>query len=216
MVQLGSQVARALLLRAFAKRGPPDDALENLGAALHALHARRRTDLGRRRHPVHPPGSTPITVALTLCGLYGLCGGSISGNAYNPAGQVAFTLAIFGCVDARLLATGQTPFFVLASASSAFAGILVLFTRVQARAVLEGFDIRFENTALMAALERRSAEAEEARTRAEQANRVKSQFLAAAKPRSAATAPRPVPLFGLAARPGVRRRSRPNGRRHPE
>jgi signal transduction histidine kinase len=57
---------------------------------------------------------------------------------------------------------------------------LVLFTRVQAKAVLEGFEIRFENVALVAALEVRSAEAEEARARAEQANRVKSQFLAAA------------------------------------
>jgi signal transduction histidine kinase/ActR/RegA family two-component response regulator len=179
VVQLVSQVARALLLRAFAKSEPPDDALETWARryTLYMLGAGLIWGLSALLF-IHP--STPITVALTLCGLYGLCGGSISGNAYNPAGQVAFTLAIFGCVDARLLATGQTPFFVLAAASSAFAGILVLFTRVQAKAVLEGFDIRFENTALVAALERRSAEAEEARTRAEQANRVKSQFLAAA------------------------------------
>jgi signal transduction histidine kinase/ActR/RegA family two-component response regulator len=179
VIQLGSQLARALLLRAFAKREPADEELEVWARryTLYMLGAGLIWGVAAILF-IHP--ATPITVALTLCGLYGLCGGSISGNAYNPAGQVAFTLAIFGCVDARLFATGQTPFFVLAVASSAFAGILVLFTRVQAKAVLEGFDIRFENVALVAALEARSAEAQEARARAEQANRVKSQFLAAA------------------------------------
>jgi signal transduction histidine kinase len=178
VVQLASQVARALLLRAFSRRASDDD-LEVWARryTIYMLGAGLIWGLSAFLF-IHP--ATPITIALTLCGLYGLCGGSISGNAYNPAGQIAFTGAIFGCVDVRLIETGQASLLVLALASSAFAGILVLFTRVQARAILEGFEIRFENTALLSALEQRSAEAEEARARAEEANRIKSQFLAAA------------------------------------
>ena len=122
----------------------------------------------------------PITVALTLCGLYGVSGGSVPGNAYNPQGLYAFIGAIFGLVMIRFLLIGQYAYDVLGLASIGYSGILVMFCRVQNRELKEGFAIRFENSRLLAALEVEKAEAEAARGRAEKANLAKSQLLAAA------------------------------------
>ena len=124
--------------------------------------------------------SQPITVALTLCGLYGVSGGSVPGNAYNPQGLYAFIGAIFGLVMIRFLLIGQYAYDVLGLASIGYSGILVMFCRVQNRELKEGFAIRFENSRLLAALEVEKAEAEAARGRAEKANLAKSQLLAAA------------------------------------
>ncbi len=122
----------------------------------------------------------PITVALTLCGLYGVTGGSVPGNAYNPQGLYAFIGAVFGLVMLRFLLIGQYAYDVLGLASIGYSGILVMFCRVQNRELKEGFAIRFENRRLLAALEVEKAEAEAARARAEKANLAKSQLLAAA------------------------------------
>ena len=122
----------------------------------------------------------PITVALTLCGLYGIAGGSVPGNAYNPSGLFAFVGAIFGMVMLKMLLVGQYEYIVLGLASIGYALILVMFCRVQHRELRGGFAIRFENRRLMAELEIEKAEAEAARARAEKANLAKSQLLAAA------------------------------------
>lgn len=122
----------------------------------------------------------PITVALTLCGLYGVSGGSVPGNAYNPQGLYVFVGSIFGLVMLRFLLIGQYAYDVLGLASIGFSLIMVMFCRVQNRELKEGFAIRFENRRLLAALEVEKAEAEAARARAEKANLAKSQLLAAA------------------------------------
>jgi signal transduction histidine kinase/ActR/RegA family two-component response regulator len=122
----------------------------------------------------------PLTVALTLCGLYGLAGGSVPGNAYNPSGLFVFLAAIFGLILIRMLIIGEYGYVVLGLASVGFAMILAMFCRVQNRALKDGFAIRFENRRLLAELEVEKAEAEEARGRAEKANLAKSQLLAAA------------------------------------
>ena len=122
----------------------------------------------------------PVTVALTLCGLYGISGGSVPGNAYNPVGLIAFIGAIFGVVMVRMLLLEDYGHVVLGVASLCYAGILASFCRVQAREIREGFAIRFENRRLLAALEVEKGDAEAARTRAEKANLAKSQLLAAA------------------------------------
>jgi len=61
-----------------------------------------------------------------------------------------------------------------------FAMIQVFFVRDNERVVRESFAIRYENERLLAALERERQEVLFARDRAEEANRAKSQFLAAA------------------------------------
>ena len=122
----------------------------------------------------------PVTVALTLCGLYGISGGSVPGNAYNPVGLWVFIGSIFGLVMLRMLIIGQYDYNVLGLASLGYSGILIMFSRVQHRALNEGFAIRFENRRLLAELEVEKTEAQDARGRAEKANLAKSQLLAAA------------------------------------
>jgi signal transduction histidine kinase/ActR/RegA family two-component response regulator len=125
-------------------------------------------------------GEKPITLALTLCGLYGIAGGSVPGNAYQPSAIYAFVGSIFGAVALKMAMVHDFDHIVLGLASFAFAGILFMFCRVQHRTLIEGFAIRFENAELLEALKVQTAEAEAARLRAEQANLAKSQFLAAA------------------------------------
>ena len=122
----------------------------------------------------------PITEALTMCGLYGIAGGSVPGNAYHPPGLYGFVGVIFGAVMLRMIAIGDLPHLGLGAASLFFALIMALFCRVQYRTLTEGFRIRFENEALVEELREQKSVAEEARHRAEQANLAKSQFLAAA------------------------------------
>src|SRR5699024_9392331 len=86
----------------------------------------------------------------------------------------------FGSVLARMLLEGDLGHVALGVASICYAGILILFCRVQARTLDDGFRIRFENSALLDELVVQKGEAEDARRRAEQANLAKSQFLAAA------------------------------------
>jgi signal transduction histidine kinase/ActR/RegA family two-component response regulator len=122
----------------------------------------------------------PESVALTLCGLYGISGGSVGGNAYVPASVYLFVAGICGCVMAEMLRIGTYPYIVLGLASTAFGAIMVMFTRVAHRTALEDFRIRFENAELLEQLRVEKASADEARAQAEQASLAKSQFLAAA------------------------------------
>lgn len=178
-VQLVSQIWREALRRRFFAQAPADARLEPWArrSALYmaAAGAIWGTTILLFAHPAQP-----ITVALTLCGLYGISGGSVPGNAYNPAGLYAFVGTIFAFVLVRLLAIGDFDYAVLGFASVGFALIMIGFCRVQARAIGKSFRIRFENEELLAALAREKAEADAARAKAESASLAKSQFLAAA------------------------------------
>jgi two-component system, sensor histidine kinase len=178
-VQLLSQVGRETLRRRFFARAPADDELEPWARRSALYMGVAGAIWGSTMLLFAHPGQ-PITVALTLCGLYGISGGSVPGNAYNPAGLYAFVGTIFAFVLARLLAIGDFDYAVLGFASVGFALIMIGFCRVQARAIGESFRIRFENEELLAALAREKAEADAARTKAESASLAKSQFLAAA------------------------------------
>lgn len=178
-VQLTTQVLREALLRAWNRSVVADEDLPRWAHAYTAYMALAGLVWGATMFLFAHPAA-PITVALTLCGLYGISSGSVPGNAYNPPGIHAFVGLIFTAVLARLLLVGGWDYAVLGFASAGFGAIMILFGRVQARTVAEGFRIRFENVALLEALHERTAEAEEARHRAEQANLSKSQFLAAA------------------------------------
>jgi len=122
----------------------------------------------------------PISLALTMCGLYGIAAGSVPGNAYNPPGVYLFLGLIFGLVMTRMAMIGDGGHIALGIASILFVGIMVLFCRVQHRTLMDGFLIRFENADLLEQLKVQKKDAEDARMRAEQASLAKSQFLAAA------------------------------------
>ena len=178
-VQLASQLLRELLIRAWRRRAPPDDEVGRWAQLYTAFMLLTGTIWGATiflfAHPAEP-----ITVALTLCALYGVGGGSVPLQAYNPPSLYALVGPIFAAVLVRLLATGEFGYIMLGIASAAFAVIMVAVCRVQARTLDEGFRIRFENLALVEALTVEKAAAEKARHEAESASLAKSQFLAAA------------------------------------
>ncbi len=122
----------------------------------------------------------PITVALTMCGLYAIAGGSVPANAYHPPGIYRLVGAIFGAVMLRMIMLGELPYLELGVASVVFALMMAAFCRVQYRILVRGFGIQFENAALVEELRAQKTAAEEERHKAEQASLAKSQFLAAA------------------------------------
>jgi signal transduction histidine kinase len=180
-VQLATQVFRLWLVARYRKIPADDDGTRlERAARLNTLYMLIAGVAWGSTAFLFMNPREPITVALTLCGLYGISGGSVPGNAYNPSGLYAFVGAIFGLVMLRFLLIGQYAYDVLGLASIGYAAILFGFCRVQNRELREGFAIRFENRRLLAELEVEKAEAEAARGRAEKANLAKSQLLAAA------------------------------------
>lgn len=122
----------------------------------------------------------PITIALVMCCLYSIAAGSVPANAYNPPGIYALVAGIMGPVVLRLVGTGQLEYVLLGTASGLYGVAMAGMCRVQARAITEGFQIRFENESLLVQLRKQTEAAEAARLQAESANLAKSQFLAAA------------------------------------
>lgn len=177
--QVATQLAREGLRRAWHRRAPDDAALVPWVHAYTALMALAGLLWGASivlfAHP-----DQPITVALTLCGLFGMSGGAVAGQAYNPPGLYALIWLTFGTVLVRLVATEDTGYVVLGITCGTFGLAMTAFGRVQAGVLREGFRIRFENQALVEALTVQKAEAEDARRQAELASLAKSQFLAAA------------------------------------
>ncbi len=171
-VQLLTQVARAGLLVAYRRAAPAGEALRPWAMAYTAYMFVAGLVWGATIVLFSVPAQ-PVTVALTLCGLYGISAGSTPGNAYNLPGCYAFVGTIFAVVLVRMLLWGDFGHVVLGFASALFALIMVMFARVQNRVLRDGFAIRFENVQLL-------AETRLARERAEAANLAKSQFLAAA------------------------------------
>ena len=178
-VQLSTQIAREGLLQAYRRARPSPEALPHW-ARFYTLYMGCAGMVWGSTIFLFARPAEPITVALTLCGLFGIAGGSVPANAYNPPGLYAFVGLIFSFVLVRMMTVGTTGYPALGVAAVGFAAILILFCRVQARTIRDGFRIRFENRALVAELTIQKAEAEEARRAAEQANLAKSQFLAAA------------------------------------
>ncbi len=122
----------------------------------------------------------PLAVAFTLCGLYGITGGAVPGNAYNKPAVMAFIWPVFSAVMLKLAWSGRLDFIALGLASMAYAGILTMFCRVQHVSIRDALRVRFENQELLAQLAVEKADADAARHRAEVASLAKSQFLAAA------------------------------------
>ena len=180
-VQIGTQLYRAWLLARYRRIPDEEDGARlERAARANSLYMLMAGLVWGSTAFLFMRADAPITVALTLCGLYGIAAGSVAGNAYNPSGLYLFVWTIFVAVMARMIVFGDYGHIVLGIASLCFAGIMTMFCRVQTRAIREGFAIRFENRRLLAALEIEKAEADAARARAEQSHLAKSQLLAAA------------------------------------
>jgi len=178
-IQGATQLWRELLIRAW-RRQTRDDAALGPWADRYTVYMVVTGCLwGSTIYLFAHPGQ-PITLALTLCCLYAVSAGSVPGNAYNPHGLYALVGFMFAPIVVRLIALGSLQYTLLGVASGLYAVTMMAFCRVQARTIDDGFRIRFENRALLDALQIQKADAEDARHRAELANLAKSQFLAAA------------------------------------
>jgi signal transduction histidine kinase/CheY-like chemotaxis protein len=178
-VMVMTQVGRESLIRAWRRRTRDDAELEPW-PRYYTLYMVFTGLLWGSTIFLFAHPDQPITVALTMCCLYSIGAGSVPANAYNPPGLYALVGFMFVPIVVRLLATGRLEYILLGVASGLYAVAMAGMCRVQARTLDEGFRIRFENTALLAALTVQKAEAEKARQKAELASLAKSQFLAAA------------------------------------
>jgi signal transduction histidine kinase/CheY-like chemotaxis protein len=179
VVAITAQLLRQALRWVFYRQQPEDAALGGW-ARLYAANAALIGMAWGASFFLFAHPTQPVTVALTLCCLYSIASGSTPSHAYYPPSLYALVVPVFAAVLIRLLATGQFGYVLLGLASALYALTMVAFCRAQARTLDEGFQIRFENQALVEALTVQKAEAEEARRKAELASLAKSQFLAAA------------------------------------
>ncbi len=176
---LTAVMARWGVARVFLGKDRPDDTLKRWGD----LYALSMTGIGAMYGVsfllfAHP--DRPITVALTLGALYSVAAGSTPSSAYYPKAIFGAVVPSYGALLGKLLLTGQFEYILLGAASALYGVTMILYCRVQARTLREGFAIRFENAQLVEQLRQETAIADEARGAAEQANLAKSQFLAAA------------------------------------
>jgi signal transduction histidine kinase/ActR/RegA family two-component response regulator len=170
---------RWMLARSFARRAPPDAQLGRW-AGRFTLIMMGSGLLWGLSFLLFAHLDRPITVALTLACLYSIASGSTPSMAYHPPTLYVLVVPIFTSVLAKTLAAGEFSYALLGIASALYGLTMIAFCRVQARTIEDGFRIRFENVELLDQLRQRTAEAEEAKSQAEQASLAKSQFLAAA------------------------------------
>lgn len=179
VVQTGVQVFREVLIRAW-QRHATDESEYQRWANFHVLYMAVTGILWGATMFLFAHPDEPITVALTLCCIFGVTSGSVASQAYNPPSLYAMLLPTFAAVVIRLFATGSFAYILLALASAGFSVMMSRFCRAQFGEIAEGIRIRFENVKLVEALTVEKAEAENARQQAESASLAKSQFLAAA------------------------------------
>jgi len=116
---------------------------------------------------------------LTMILVSWTAGGVATAAAYSRA-FYAFVAPALLPISALWAMTGRLENIVLAVLVVLCSLILVFFVRDNERVVRESFAIRYENERLLEALERERQEVVLARDRAEESNRAKSRFLAAA------------------------------------
>lgn len=121
-----------------------------------------------------------LPLALIAACLAGRATISIMTHAYFPPALNAFAVPIFGMLALRYSLDGGYNNAALGVMWIAVLGYVLLFVDRQARAVATQIRLRCENEQLVDELKHQNALAEQARARAEEANRSKSRFFAAA------------------------------------
>lgn len=122
----------------------------------------------------------PFAVASFLTVLALICAGNIAAQScYLPAVYAFLSLAVPPAA-LRLALFPEPQYLPVAFTVAMFFLFMVAYARVQSRQIGEAIRLRLENLTLIEALRAQTEQAERLRERAEQANRAKSQFLAAA------------------------------------
>ena len=121
-----------------------------------------------------------LTLGLISACLAGRATLSIITHAHFPPALHAFNVPIFGMLALRYVTLGGYSNAALGVMWIAVLGYVLLFVDRQSRAVVAQIRLRYENEQLVEQLQRQNVLAEQARARAEEANRSKSLFFAAA------------------------------------
>ena len=128
---------------------------------------------------MYVPGS-PEYQALLLVALFALSTAAVPLIGRHLPSLYAFVLAVLVPVIMRLALEGGTIRILLATISALVMYGIFLFGRELNRTIIESVRRGYENVALIEQLTEQKAQAEAARKEAEEANRMKTRFLAAA------------------------------------
>jgi signal transduction histidine kinase len=115
-----------------------------------------------------------------LVAAYGISSGATAPNAYHPPAMIAFLAATLLPVLGRVLAEGGLVYGVVGVSLVMQVGLMILFGLSMSKQLRASIRMRYENDGLIEQLREKSAIAEAAQRKAEQASLAKSQFFAAA------------------------------------
>jgi two-component system, sensor histidine kinase len=163
---------RALLVRTYAKRNPPDREAPRWGNYFAASTLIAGVVWGFAGIFFIVPDSTPHQVFI-LTVIIGLAAGSVITTSYWLPSFYAYALASVGLMIVNMFSKGTPIWVSLGALSTIFLLLVLRMGHVSNRNIRESIRLRFENLELIEKLR-------EQKTQAEQANRAKTQFLASA------------------------------------
>ncbi|MBI4754606.1 MAG: hybrid sensor histidine kinase/response regulator [Betaproteobacteria bacterium] len=173
------QVARFWLHAAWRRRDPPEHDVPRWGRHYTVAIATAGVCWAAGALVLFVPGDLAWQAVLAMV-YFGLAAGAFSATcAWLPALYVIVPLLLAPLALRLALEGGQTR-IIMAVLAGVLLATLLAFGRNQNHAIAASIRHRFENLDLIGELRLREAAAEQAREQAEQANRAKSRFLAAA------------------------------------
>ncbi|HEY3486773.1 MAG TPA: hybrid sensor histidine kinase/response regulator [Gammaproteobacteria bacterium] len=163
---------RALLVRAYAKRNPPDHEAPRWGNYFAFTTLIAGLVWGFAGIVFLVPDSTPHQVFI-LTVIIGLAAGSVITTSYWLPSFYAYVLSSVSMMIINMFSKGTPIWISLGALSTIFLLLVMRMGHASNKNFRESIRLRFENLELIEKLR-------EQKTRAEQANRAKTQFLASA------------------------------------
>jgi two-component system, sensor histidine kinase len=176
---MANQAVRVFLVRAFRRENPTGARLREWARRYTISMAVGAAIFGSVALFMFPLAAPLGQVFLMIC-VAGMAAGSITANAYHPPAMVAYLLLMLLPTFLRLVLEGTAEYVLLAFTYLFFLAVLMTFGRSQAALIRRSIAVGHENVDLVEELKRKTALAEAAQAKAEQASLAKSQFFAAA------------------------------------
>ena len=176
---VANQAVRMAMVRLFRRENPPGARLRVWARRYTAGMAVGAAIFGSVALFMFPLAEPLGQVLLMIC-VAGMAAGSITANAYHPPAMVAYLLLMLLPMFGRLALEGTMEYGLLAFTFAFYLAVVLMFGRSQAALIRRSIAVSHENADLVEELRRKTAQAEAAQTKAEQASLAKSQFFAAA------------------------------------
>ena len=176
---LGVLVARAVLIARLLRNGAFERAPQRWAGVVSALAFASGLICGAAALLFFDalPRENQALLTMVMC-CWGA--GALAASGAYPRAYFAFSVAFFSQIALGWLLTDAPDRALVALLLALFVAVLAVYVRDNGRMVEQSIRIRFENAGLVRRLQAAHRNAESARQRAEEANRSKSQFLAAA------------------------------------